>query len=868
MKKLNNTQKALKRMIRDTESKITDEELFLSSAFQKYQTSLAKTATGRSRYGLQVLMEWDSSENADIAYTDNYRIHCNAANSITQSFPSRFLRSQSLTGLTGHEIGHLRYSDFASLQLYLTNMENGSFYPEAPDNLPSGYKANLQDILDAMEEKDNATCLTLSRCAAQFNNILEDIYIEARMCEEYPGTFKQGIQINNLRMSELIPSIQEQIDCGYQPFSIMSNLILSYCRTGNINNRTNYSGEYTDTLSDCMDYIDDALIATQGKERLRASNYLLVLCWNYIQPMVELTRESLKKQDSTQIGDALEDLLRKESGSGSPLPTGKNGGIPKNIPGPTVKSKTPITCDLSGLDPNYRQDAINQAEKVLQEEGGRIELAKTTAVLDGNNPGITYASQYAGSGYENAANDLARILNDVATEKAQNGYEQELTEDLQKSADEIHYGNAHAGIHVTIHRINPVSDFFIKSYQTVASPLLRTSKRLQSSILPLLKEEAEGGKQKNLLFGKRLDMRALYRKDGGIFTRTRLPDEEQKLSVGLLVDESGSMGWGDRITHARKTAIVLYDFCMSLGIPITIYGHSTDSKGVALYSYAEFDSLDASDRYRLIDMSARTLLDPMSGSGTSKAAADRYQVRSLLYDLNPAPAYGKGNWNALKDEVEDSADLIFFHPPYHNMIQYSGNIWGNPHPDDLSRCENYSDFLEKLNHCIRKFFLALRKGGRLAILVGDMRLHGKFYSMQHDLMRMGDFESFLVKGQFNCVSDNRTYKKPFIPIVTEYALLLKKTDSFIIPFSIRQEGVFSVQNTDILALTWHHLIRMTMESIGGRGALKDLYALLKEHPKAKKNPHYQERIRATLYEHPDEYIPVSKGYFRLSYSVT
>lgn len=121
---------------------------------------------------------------------------------------------------------------------------------------------------------------------------------------------------------------------------------------------------------------------------------------------------------------------------------------------------------------------------------------------------------------------------------------------------------------------------------------------------------------------------------------------------------------------------------------------------------------------------------------------------------------------------------------------------------------------------------------------------------------------------FNCVSDNRTYKKPFIPIVTEYALLLKKTDSFIIPFSIRQEGVFSVQNTDILALTWHHLIRMTMESIRGRGALKDLYALLKEHPKAKKNPHYQERIRATLYEHPDEYIPVSKGYFRLSYSVT
>lgn len=60
---------------------------------------------------------------------------------------------------------------------------------------------------------------------------------------------------------------------------------------------------------------------------------------------------------------------------------------------------------------------------------------------------------------------------------------------------------------------------------------------------------------------------------------------------------------------------------MSLGIPITIYGHSTDSKGVALYSYAEFDSLDASDRYRLMDMSAR--------NGNRDGAALRYVAEHL-----------------------------------------------------------------------------------------------------------------------------------------------------------------------------------------------------------------------------------------------
>ena len=235
--------------------------------------------------------------------------------------------------------------------------------------------------------------------------------------------------------------------------------------------------------------------------------------------------------------------------------------------------------------------------------------------------------------------------------------------------------------------------------------------------------------------------------------------------------------------------------------------------------------LDAK-RYYGKDTSQFTLLDPMSGSGTSKAAADRSGVRSILYDLNPAPTHGKGGWNALKDDVEDSADLVFFHEsacalisPYHNIIQYSGNMWGKPHPDDLSRCKNYDDFLEKLNLCIRKLYMALRKDGRLAVLEGDIRMQGRFYSIQNDMMRMGDFESFLVKGQFNCVSDKRRYQKPFIPIVTEYLLLLHKKDALLVPFHFAKDSTFSVADTDLTALTWHHLIRMTLESASAQPSM-------------------------------------------------
>ena len=270
-------------------------------------------------------------------------------------------------------------------------------------------------------------------------------------------------------------------------------------------------------------------------------------------------------------------------------------------------------------------------------------------------------------------------------------------------------------------------------------------------------------------------------------------------------------------------------------------------------------------RYNRQPLQEFTLLDPMSGSGTSQSVADNLGIKSVLYDLNPRPAHGSGGWNALKDDVKDSADLIFLHPPYHNIIRYSGDMWGKAHADDLSRCENWNDFIEKLNFVLRKLFLSLRKDGRLAVLVGDVRQNGKLFSMQNDMMKIGSLEANIVKGQFNCVSDSRTYSKPFIPIVTEYLLLFKKDEVFVVPFSLVRSGSFDVSKTDSPALTWNALIRMTMESVGGKAKLSKLYELLRDHPKAKSNAHYSERVRATVYEHPSDYVNCGNGEYALSY---
>ena len=89
----------------------------------------------------------------------------------------------------------------------------------------------------------------------------------------------------------------------------------------------------------------------------------------------------------------------------------------------------------------------------------------------------------------------------------------------------------------------------------------------------------------------------------------------------------------------------------------------------------------------------------------------------------------------------------------------------------------------------------------------------------------------------------------------------------MLPFSKTLYGNFDARSKDDTALTWHHLARMTMESMGGEAKLSDLYDALESHPKAQKNPHYRDRIRATIHEHKGQYVPCGERAYALSYTV-
>lgn len=593
----------VRKRIENEKLKITDEELFASNAFGAYLTDMAEAATKRYRRTVRVLMSWNTERNADVASTNNRSILINAGNFLTQSFPTRKLRADSLVGMCGHEIGHVLYTDFTALHHYMTAIQGGRWYPSEPDNLSFSEMLNLEEIKELYDSGDAAAIRTIAIAASSFSNILEDVYIEARMCDAFPGSFRTGILLNNLRLPELTPSITEQISRGDHAYAIVVNLIIQYCKSGDVNNLDGYKGEYLDVLYDCAPLIDEAVYDDDVKVRYMASNRMIVKLWQYIKPMIEQVREDMARAASLE--EALKKLLKEledqiVSGAGDPSGKGK-----------------PIPGDWSRPDDSDDDDVKNAVEDEL----GRMELMKTDEISSDGDGGISYDNDFAGTGYASAEEDMNRILGCIAEERVNIHLEDELSDELQAEATRISYGNAHKGVHVTVHRMRTIPDKLMESYKRVSPPLLLLSKRLQKQVMQILKDKREGGKQNGLLFGKRLDSRALVRNDGRVFYKNRLPSEKVQLAVGLLVDESGSMCCQDRITRARAAAIVIYDFCRSLGIPVLVYGH-TETDDVDMFAYAEFDSADNKDKYRLMDMSARC--------GNRDGAALRFVAERLV----------------------------------------------------------------------------------------------------------------------------------------------------------------------------------------------------------------------------------------------
>ena len=185
-------------------------------------------------------------------------------------------------------------------------------------------------------------------------------------------------------------------------------------------------------------------------------------------------------------------------------------------------------------------------------------------------------------------------------------FEEELQNALREQIDQMEFGGEHARVEKRLIRSVEISEEAVSRYKEMEKQMRQVMKRLKAQVLPFL-EKRQTRMEKGMPMGRRMDHRTIYRPDRKVFQRRSLPSEEQDAVMSVLIDLSGSMRMDDRINYAVIAALCLYQFGQEAGIPTSVYGHHTDiswdwkKETVCIHSFAEFDSMDGKDKYRIMD---------------------------------------------------------------------------------------------------------------------------------------------------------------------------------------------------------------------------------------------------------------------------
>lgn len=613
--------KKVKQLIQEKQGRITDQEFFTSRLLVLHFEDMAAAQT--KRYGasrrVRARLLWQP-ESSDLAYTDNLHITINAGNPAITEFPTRGERYQMVLGLFAHELGHCLYTDFLAQQSYRNALSICRWYPGKPA---------LTRVLDVKNERefweyaqeDPQNLALLGRVAHEISNVLEDAAMENRVLEQFPGTLGQALDFVRAwqwREMPTVTQLKEREAQGTPMFYCLLQLFLSYGKFGELKYGAEpLSEEHIQTVFELLPLLDDDLRAASGKNRWNTVNCILIRCWEHVREYLEaLKRRYEEKKASGGTGSVFSQLEEELStlvggstrGEGVTAPVSEESEEP-SLPQPEKREKTHAlaggTLSTEGAAPGENAGESPGKQEITPEETARMPLMETDSVSEPLGGGVEVNRDYLPELSNTVEAEMERLLDTMAEKSVCQELEQNRLSELNREAQSISYGDIHKGVAIRVNRMTEVPPDLVAQYDAIAGPLLAISKQLQKTLLRQLRDQQRGGKQTGLLMGRRLDAHALFRSDGKVFTKNALPIQPPEMAVGLLLDESGSMCSQDRATYARASAIILYDFCQALRVPVMVYGHSTGGSGVELYSYSEFDAIDRDDKYRLVDISAR-----------------------------------------------------------------------------------------------------------------------------------------------------------------------------------------------------------------------------------------------------------------------
>lgn len=593
------------------------EDVFLSEEFRNWLERLAnnlqKSLAAINRKKCKPLKVVIHQKGFAPGWTDGDVVNLAVGDDFFTSEKDLTKRFSVILGVFAHELGHVFATNFTLHKGILRKMNGGEMpqFPDVPEKVTAEKEMSCDDIYKRV----------LTNVLHDFDNILEDGYIERYMLETFPeNVLSVALKVTRLKQLREFPRLSEFEGHTYLTtdgkrakwhlFQALRSIALCHAKYDVIKGN---EGDVYQAYTRCMDDVAKASIqkdSTVRKQMVFQSFYdIFDIIDDYVKDVVE--RAKAQAEQLSEIIEIIKDLLEKE------LPKSSAEGDGISIP---IGDGEGELNGLGGGDKNHSDKGGSGGDNGDDSNDGNDDGGNSDGD-DGPSPDLS-----------DLADALNGIMNQIAKKNCEKKAEEEREKELNKKAKDLCSKCKTPAIEVTRGEMPTEEDkqAYDEEFKDITRPARKTAEKLKD----LLEQMSFGDTERFLILGKKLDAQHINDPRERRM-KSDIAPEFNDLAAAILVDESGSMH-GERIRAARKAAATLLEFCRICGIPIGIWGH-TSSWGDALqmFEYTTFDRPLEKDKYRLLQMSARC--GNRDGSAVEYVAmqlAKRPESQKLLFVIS------------------------------------------------------------------------------------------------------------------------------------------------------------------------------------------------------------------------------------------
>lgn len=256
-------------------------------------------------------------------------------------------------------------------------------------------------------------------------------------------------------------------------------------------------------------------------------------------------------------------------------------------------------------------------------------------------------------------------------------------------------------------------------------------------------------------------------------------------------------------------------------------------------------------------LGAKSVFEMYAGSGTLSDVCKDYGIPYCGVDLNPNPVRDNIHFMDLCDMSQEfptdiyDADFIFQHPVYPGIkrIKYAGSAWkdtvGGLDKRDIQNLP-FEEGMKKINMATLRAYAAMQPGAYMAILVGEIRADGRYYSMYQNLALPGEMFQTYIKLQHNTWSDRQSYagrSNPRALTGHEMIAVIKKPSGYEIAYIVPKTYAMDIRDSS--TATWKDVVVAVMRNLK-KASLDEIYSEIEGHKKCQTNSNWQAKVRQTL----------------------